>query len=227
MRTRLSSRQQGFSSLTCLGYIAIVTLLVVGTQGVYVALKNHEPLEIAVAAYIARKPDAEWLILKEGKVCLGEAAYKSRMGNVSEIFVPVRPVGESPGAPIHILLSTDDKAVVRALENLSHSGGTQRQKFVAASHQADKLFMQKDITGLARHEVFSDFVTRFRLSRLDMNLAEDFVILDDAAVPELAVSLAMIGGGLLIWFVMMCFMLRDAVWRWRRRRAFHRQQAGL
>jgi hypothetical protein len=219
-------RPRGSSSLGCLGYLCVIGLLVVGCQGLYVAWKNHEPLEITVADYIAQKPDAEWLTLKEGKVSLLEAAYKARMGNVSEIFVPVRPAGESTDKPIHILLSTDDKAVVRALEELSKPGGNPRRQADAAAQQAEKLFVQKNITALARHEMFSDFVTHTRLSWLSLNLADDFIILDHDAAPEPAVSLAMVSGGLLIWLFMLAQILRDAVWRWRRRRAFHRQNAG-
>jgi hypothetical protein len=60
-------RPAGFTSLGCLGYIAVLGLLIVGGQGVYVALKNPEPLEITVADYIAKKPNAEWMKLSEAQ----------------------------------------------------------------------------------------------------------------------------------------------------------------
>jgi hypothetical protein len=56
-------------------------------------------------------------------------------------------------APIHILLSTEDKAVVAALQKLSRSDGTMKKKVDAASQQAEKLFMWQDIYGLTRYGI--------------------------------------------------------------------------
>ena len=225
MKTRLLHRPPGFTSVGCLVHLIAMGLLIVGFQGVYIALKNPEPLEITVADYIAKKPDAEWLKLQEAQVSLVEAAYKARLGKVTEIFIPVRPAGESMEAPVHLLLSTDDKAVVAALQKLSQSSGSMNKKVDAAARQADKLFMRQDVYGLTRHGIFLDSLMRARLSLLDMKLAQDFVIINDGAAPNGWVHLAMVGGGLLIWFFMLCSAARNALWRWRRRRAFYRQRA--
>jgi len=226
VKIRPLNRTTGFTSLGCLGHIIAIILLIVGCQGVYVALKNPEPLEIAVADYIAKKPNAEWLKLQEAQVSLVEAAYQARLGKVTEIFIPVRPAGESMEAPVHLLLSTDDKAVVAALQKLSQSNGSMNKKVDAAARQADKLFMRQDVYGLTRHGIFFDSLMRARLSLLDMKLAEDFVIINDGAAPNVWVHLAMVGGGLLIWFFMLCSAARNALWRWRRKRAFYHQRMG-
>lgn len=225
MQIRPFNRPQGFTSLGCLGYIVVFGLITVGGQGVYVALKNPEPLEITVAGYIARKPNAEWMRLQEAQVSLVEAAYNARLGKISEIFIPVRPIGETTDTPAHILLSTEDKAVVAALKKLSQSGDSLKKKVDAASQQADRLFMRQDVYGLTRYGIFYDLFMRARLARLGMNLADDFVIVNDGAAPNLSASLAMLGGGLLIWFLMLCSTMSDALWRWRRRRAFYRQRS--
>ncbi|MFN0080770.1 MAG: hypothetical protein ACKVY0_30240 [Prosthecobacter sp.] len=225
MKIRPLNRPPGFISLGGIVYMAVIVLLIVGGQGVYVALKNPEPLKITVADYIAKKPNAEWMTLQEAQVSLVEAAYKARLGKVSEVFIPVRPVGESTDVPVHILLSTNNQAVVAALQHLSGSGGTLEKKVDTAAQQADKLFMWQDITGLTRYGIFYDLLMRARLAKLNMKLAEDFVILNDGASPDLLVSLAMVVGGLLIWFLMVCQAMRNALWRWRRRRAFYRQRA--
>lgn len=224
MKTRLQNHPPGFTSLGFLGHLIALGLLLVGCQGVYVALKNPEPLEMTVADYIAKKPNAEWMTLRDSQVSLVEAAYKARLGKISEIFIPVRPHGESMDAPIHILFSTDDPGMVAALKKLSQSGGPMQKKIDAASRQADRLFMRQDITGLTRYGMFFDFLTRLRLANLNMNLAKDFVIVNDGEAPNLLLSLSMVGGGLLIWFSMLCHELRNALWRWRRRRAFYRQR---
>ncbi len=206
-----------------LGHLAAMGLLWLGCQGVYVALRNPDPLKITVAKYIAKKPDAEWMTLQEGQMSLLEAAYKARVGKISEIYIPVRPAGESLDAPIHILLSTSDPAVVEALQNLSRSPGPVQKKIVAASRQADQLFMRQDITGLTRYGLFFDFLMHARLAALRLNLAPDFIIVDDGAAPSLYFSLCQIGCGLLMWLFMLGNELRNLLWRWRRRRAFRRQ----
>ena len=225
MRIRHPNRPSGFTSLGLLGYLAVFGLITVGGQGVYVALKNPEPLEITVADYIARKPNAEWMRLQEAQVSLVEAAYNARLGKISEIFIPVRPIGESTDTPAHILLSTEDKAVVAALKKLSQSGDSLKTKVDTASRQADRLFMRQDVYGLTRYGIFYDLFMRARLAWLGMNLAEDFVIVNDGAAPNITVSLTMLGGGLLIWFLMLCSTMSDALWRWRRRRAFYRKRS--
>jgi len=196
----------GFISLGCLGYLIVIGLLWGGCQGVYTALKNRHPLEITVADYIAQQPNAEWVTLKDAQLNLLEAAHKGRLGNITEIFIPVRPKGESKDAQVHILLSTKDAAIVAALEDMNRSSGTMKDAIDAASRHADKLFMQKDISGLIRFGFDSDTKTRDKLARLDMKLAADFVILNDGATPSLFGGISMLGGGLLIGV----FMLRSA-----------------
>lgn len=196
----------GFISLGCLGYLIVIALLWGGCQGVYTALKNRQPLEVTVSDYIAKKPNAEWVTLKDAQLNLLEAAHKERLGKISEIFIPVRPKGESTDGPVHILLSTKDDAIVAALEDLNKSSGTMKEALNAASRHADKLFMQKDVSGLIRFGIDSDDKTRDKLAKLDMKLAPDFVIMNDGAAPSLFGSLSMLGIGVLIGF----FMLRKA-----------------
>lgn len=206
MKIRPLNHPPGFISLGCLGYLIVIALLWGGCQGVYTALKNRQPLEITVSDYIAKKPNAEWVTLKDAQLNLLEAAHKERLGKISEIFIPVRPKGESTDGPVHILLSTKDDAIVAALEDLNKSSGTMKEALNAASRHADKLFMQKDVSGLIRFGIDSDDKTRSKLAKLDMKLAPDFVIMNDGAAPSLLGSISMLGIGVVIGF----FMLRKA-----------------
>lgn len=224
MKIRTQNRPAGFSSLAFLGHLSALVLLTAGCQGIYVTLKNIEPLEITTREYIEQKPAAEWLVLKDGEVSLTEAAYKAWMGGISEVFIPVRPSGQSLHEPIHILLSTEDEAVVEALKKLSQYGGTKDKTVKVASRQADTLFLQKNISGVIRYGLVADLVTRFKLSRLNLNLAHDFVILNDGTSPSLYPPLAMLAGGLLIWFFMLCEAIRVALWHRRQRKRWLSQQ---
>jgi hypothetical protein len=218
MIIRATNHPRGLTSLGFLGHLTAVLLLIAGSQGIYVTMKNRAPVRITTAEFIAEKPDAEWLVLQDAEVSLAEAAYKAWMGNLSEVFIPVRASGQSTTEPIHILLSTGDAEVISALKKLREYGGTKEKTVAAASRHADKLFMQKTLPGLIRHGIISDLVTRFRLMRLNLPLAEDFVILDEGATPTPYIPVFMVGGGLLIWFFMLCDAIRIAEWRWRQRK---------
>lgn len=204
MKIRPLNHPPGFISLGCLGYLIVIALLWGGCQGVYTALKNRRPLEITVTDYIAQKPGAEWVTLKDARLNLLEAAHKERLGKISEIFIPIRPKDDAEDARVHILLSTKDNEIVSALEDLNKSTGTMKEAINAASRHADKIFMQKDVSGLIRFGIDSDDKTRNKLAKLDMNLADDFVILNDGAAPSLFGGMSMLGLGMLIGF----FMLR-------------------
>ncbi len=104
------------------------------------------------------------------------------------------------------------------MQKLRAYGGTKEKTVAAASQHADKLFMQKTLSGVIRYGLVSDLITRFRLMRLNLPLAEDFVILDDGATPKPNLPVLMLGGGLMIWFFMLCDAIRVAEWRWRQRK---------
>lgn len=218
MIIRTAKHPRGLTGLAFLGHLTALLLVIAGCQGIYVTLTNRAPVQITAAEFIAEKPNAQWLVLQGAEVSLTEAAYKAWMGNLSEVFIPVRASGQSITEPIHILLSTDDAAVISALKKLRDYGGSKEQTVAAASLHADRLFMQKTIPGVVRYGLVSDLITRFRLMRLNLPLAEGFVILDDGATPTPYVPVFMLGGGLLIWFLMLCDAIRIAEWRWRQRR---------
>ncbi|WP_395739211.1 hypothetical protein [Prosthecobacter sp.] len=218
MRIRTSIHPGGFSSLSFLGHLTALLLTIAGCQGIYMSLKNRAPAHFTTAEFIAEKPDAQWVVLEDAEVSLAEAAYKAWMGNLSEVFIPVRARGQSTTEPIHILLSTDDPAVISALKKLRDYGGTKEKTVAAAARHSERLFMERTLPGLIRYGLISDIITRFRLMRLDLPLADDFVILDDGERPTAYLPVAMVAGALLIWFFMLCDSIRIAEWHWRHRK---------
>ena len=226
MRTHLRHHPSGFSTLSVLGHLAAMSLLVLGGQELYVALKNDAPLEITVADYIAKKTDAEWVTLKDAEMSLREvAAVKTRLSDISEVYIPVRPARE-PADTIHILLSTKDPAIVEAMKLPNQGSGMGKEKYDAVAKEAARLFPERRVTGLKLHSFLSDFLVRDHLAKLNMNLSHDFVVLEEGVTPKRGQSLCMVVGALLIWFFMLCQAVYEAFWRWSRRRSFHRQRAG-
>lgn len=196
----------GFIRLGCLGYIIAIAMLWGGGQGVYTALKNRSPLEIAVADYVKAKPDAEWVVLKNAQLNLLEAAHRERLGKITEVFIPVRSPDEAIDGKVQVLMSTKNKDILDALADLENSSDTEKGVLEAASRHADRLFMRRDVTGLIQFGIDSDSKTRDKLAGLDMNLAKDFVILEEGKSPELGGSVITLLFGLVVGV----FMLRRA-----------------
>lgn len=195
--------QGGFIRLGCLGYIIAIAMLWGGGQGVYTALKNRSPLEIAVVDYVKAKPDAEWVVLKNAQLNLLEAAHRERLGKITEVFIPVRSPDEAMDGDVHVLMSTKNKEILDALADLEKSSDSEKGVLEAASRHADKLFMRRDVTGLIQFGIESDSKTRSKLAGLDMNLAEDFVILEEGKSPTLGGSVMLLILGLVIGVFML------------------------
>lgn len=204
MKIKKSSLEGGFIRLGCLGYVIAFSLLWGGGQGVYVGMKNRAPVEITVAEFIRAHPDAEWVTLKDARLNLLESAHRERLGKIAEIYIPVRPVGESEEAPVRILLETKNPETIAALEKIKQAGDSEEEALDALAETADKLVVTRDISGLIQFGIDSDSKTRRKLSELDMNLADNFVILEEGAKPDLSMSVGLLVVGVLIGF----FMLR-------------------
>lgn len=64
--------------------------------------------------------------------------------------------------------------------------------------QAAQILVKRDVSGLIRFGMDEDSKTRSKLEGLDMNLAKDFVILNDGEKPDLLKGVLMLAGGLVL-----------------------------
>lgn len=204
MKIQKTSQESGFIRLGCFGYLIAIGLLWGGGQGIYVGMKNRAPVEISVADFIRAHPDAEWVTLKDARLNLLESAHRERLGKIAELFIPVRPVGEAVDAPVRILLETKNQETIAALEKIKQAGDSEEETLDALAEAADKLVVTRDVSGLIQFGIDSDSRTRQKLSELDMNLADNFVILEEGAEPNLNTSVGLLVMGLLLGL----FMLR-------------------
>lgn len=191
---------RGFISLGCMGYIIVIALLIGGGQGIYTALKNREPLVISAKDYLAKPPDAEWVTLTGATLNLLESAQRESIGGkIQEVFIPVR-ANQSEKGPVKVLLSTKDADTIAAMQSIasaSNSGGNEAAVFKALASNASQVFRTRDISGLVRFGLDADSKTRAKLAGLDMQLAKDFIILDEGKKPELGVSIGLFVMGLI------------------------------
>ncbi|MBE7496970.1 MAG: hypothetical protein HS117_18675 [Verrucomicrobiaceae bacterium] len=182
----------------CLLPIIALVLLWSGGQMIFTAVKNRAPHETTVAEFVAKKPDVEWITFKNATLNLLECAHMERLGNITEVFIPVRGGEEPGGAPVHILMATKDKEIIAAVKDITNSSTSEKAVIEAAARNASKIFMKRDVSGIVRFGIEADSKTRDKLTGLDMNLTKDFVILDEGEKPSLFVGAGLLGLGLLL-----------------------------
>ena len=203
---------RGFISLGCMGYIIVIALLIGGVQGIYKANKNREPLVISAKDYLAKPPDGEWVTLTGATLNLLESAHRESIGGkIEEVFIPVRAGMDDRGV-VKVLLSTKDKETISAMQSISSAGdkgGNEAAVFKALASNASQVFRTRDISGLVRFGIDADSKTRDKLAGLDMQLAKDFIILDEGKKPELGVSIGLFIMGLIGAFIAVKRATRD------------------
>ncbi len=198
MKIHPPSSSRGFISIGCLPYLIAIVLLVMGVQAIYTVLKNREPLSISVSEYIAKKPSVEWVSFTNASLNLLESAHLTKYNAITEVFIPVREGGEPLGSPVQILLSTKKPEVIAALGDLKASTSSSEAAGAAMKRQAAQILVKRDVSGLIRFGMDEDSKTRSKLEGLDMNLAKDFVILNDGEKPDLLKGVLMLAGGLVL-----------------------------
>jgi hypothetical protein len=94
-----SHKPAGSGRLGCILIVVAIFLIWGGGQGLYTALGNRELTEMTLAEYEKKKPDANWLKLKQCRINLLEACTKSSFGKISEVYLPLHPAVGEPSKP--------------------------------------------------------------------------------------------------------------------------------
>lgn len=185
----------------CFLFCAVIGLLWMGGQGVYTGLTNSKQTEMTLAEYSQKKPTATWLKLKDCQVSTLDAAYTSKWGSITEVYIPLR----APGAPreekVHVLLATKDEATLDLIKKMSEMKNDQDMLKFALENRK-QLLSTRDVNGVVRFGIELKDKDRRKLANLDKNLTPDFVILSEGEEPHIFVSIAMVAGGLVLGLVL-------------------------
>jgi hypothetical protein len=160
--------------------LAPVVLLVMGGQQLYKAMKNPNAVKITCADYLAKPPDSHWLTLESCTPDWEGGAYESAAGSTTArvLFVPLRPTGVE-GGQTRIVLRTEDKALLD-LVNSSNA------EMPATTSWQGVVQFGLDLKDEERKEV----------GGLISGLADDFVLLEHNAKPNMGMAIAFLLGGL-------------------------------
>lgn len=149
--------------------------------------------------YLKSKPKAEWLVLTNCVLNLPDASYlKSKTSDAPKmLYIPVTAGKKSDDKKMHVILATKDEAMLETMkEMMQQKSPTAALTWIAKN--LDRCLIKKDISGVVQFGIDQKDSERKKLSSLQGDLAEDFIIIKDGEKPEFIISGLMFAGGVLL-----------------------------
>jgi hypothetical protein len=199
-------RQQGTGRLTSLFFLGMIVLLWAGGHMTYTALTNRQPTVMSYSDYARTRPAAKWLVLTNCELdlphaCVVKHSYDTN-GDRNEYFIPVLNPDAyihllNPDAPIqkvYVVYKTADRSICAPVMEMDNfKTGEAARAWVKAN--VNRVFPLCTISGLV---VGSEH--RSELERLRKNLADDYIILQANAQPNLATGIGCSAAGVVMLF---------------------------
>lgn len=156
--------------------------LVWGGRNTYIAIRNRAPLELTCAEYLAERPDAEWLILRDCEADWDHIAIEGRSSTTSSaklasataVYIPLRPAGVSRAQPATLVLHADSGLF------LELGGGFPSQQVVDAIGGE----LARPLEGVVELALDRSERRKEKLRQLDLRVVDEFVTFDHGARPR-------------------------------------------
>src|SRR5688572_7396142 len=92
-------------------------LLAIGSEGLYHGLRNQQQTTMTCEQYVQSRPRAAWLRLTGCEMDYLAAGFsETRNGRITELFFPVRPIGQRREAPALVIAATRDPAALASAQ---------------------------------------------------------------------------------------------------------------
>jgi hypothetical protein len=162
-----------------------------GVQKIYVAIRESHQVTLSCADYVTKRPDARWLKLTDCEYDFDHLAYmaNSSGGKYTAVYFPLRPAGEEGGAT-HIVVKRDDAAMLDVVYAFEHGNENPpgRDPVLAT--------LMKPVEGLVQYGLDLDDKDKRELEKLDLGLANDFVLIDNDSKPNIRLGIFLLVLGL-------------------------------
>jgi hypothetical protein len=185
---------------------AVVTLaitsigLVWGGRNTYVSLRNPSPVQMTCGEFIDKRPDVQWVQLRECDADLQHIdveTTESRPGHAARpttIYIPLRSRGAFHGSATLLLAS--DKSSLIALGEIGASNRSHAE-------------LEGIIEGTVELAIDRSARDRELLQRLDLNLRDDFLIVDHNTRPRARwLAIGVLGIGVIGLTIMARWLIR-------------------
>ena len=208
---KLTNSQSGFVKITLIFACIILLLFGLGVQGICTAIRNRNPLALSCEQYSRNKPKADWLVITNCVLDLTAGSYESwQYKNVevpAELYIPVRSAVRRPSGKDTILLATRDPEMMKTVREMESLNSREELKDWLASN-AKRVFVRRDVRGLVKSGVEMDTQKRRKLEKLQGDLADDFIMLEEGRKPEFTQSVGFLALGAVMLVVSVVFVRR-------------------
>lgn len=163
-----------------------VPLLAHGVDSLYHAARSQTQASVSCQEVARERPTSAWLRLTGCEIDYVRAGYREVRGKVTELFIPIRPIGSSPAQPSAVVLSTRDPNLLAIVER-GLSGPAQKDR------EAFLVMMLKIVTAMGISSEIEGFTrpplemlrTRGSLAAIKAPLDDRFTVLDLGERPRL------------------------------------------
>lgn len=175
-----------------------VPLLLLGGEGLYYATRDRQPKTIACDRYLRERPDATWLRLGNCEIdYLGAAYRETSSGAITELFFPVRPIGQQRTAPTAIIMATRDRTALDTAQQTIGAGkqADQEQFLVMMLKIVTNLRASREINGYVRRSFLERLQAQRLVSGLGVPVDSSFIVIDLYGQPSIELPAILAGSG--------------------------------
>ena len=170
--------------LVLIPLLVVVTVagMVWGGRNTYVSLLNRAPVELTCAEYLAARPAARWLVLRDCEADLDHIGVEGRTSTADStalmtataVYIPLRPAGASRAVPATLVLHADEGLLLQLGDR--YPSPEDVDKAAAA--------LALPLEGIVELALDRSERRKAKLRQLELRVADEFVTFDHGARPR-------------------------------------------
>lgn len=138
------------------------------------------------------------------------------MSNIDEIYLPSHPFsrfGQKDKGPVFLVLQTHDEQILKTIRHIAQLSRKEDEKelkkFVLA--YPERVWVTRNVVGMVQAGINADDHTREEISKLQSDVAKDFVILKEGDKPSMGTAVFMLSAGIGIVLVILLIVAGAAI----------------
>lgn len=168
--------------------------LFTGARGVYTAATNHTPTVVSYEQCLKSRPEARWLRVTNGELDVLHTCWLTRRGGDKSLeqsttyYVPLREPNSFDGQ-VCILVKTTDPAIKQVLTE--GNAATSQSDAVAKAwvlKNLKRIYRREDVEGVVTSSWDLESTVRAALAKAEVNLPDDYLVLDVDQRPSFVLS---------------------------------------
>lgn len=158
-------------------------LLGIGSYGLWLNSKMSQPAVLSLEDYLKERPAARWVRLTSCKLNLLEASYTQNTdGSIKDLYVPVYSNNDPNPNKVEVLLHVNDSDTVKLLDAM-HGLKDEAEILNYLALYRERIFPHRDVEGLIRMAGEFTEDQRAVLKKVSMDLAPNFLVLNENEKP--------------------------------------------